>query len=95
MLIDKNNLCLYFLYGLTKDLSNFQFSIEMKKTYLAALERREAMLLSLVDRQVDVKQEILAEMRLEVATARARVLATQEEGTKRTVSLQLSVLALF
>lgn len=52
----------------------------MKKTYLAALERREAMLLSLVDRQVDIKQEILAEMRLEVATARARLLAAQEEG---------------
>ena len=52
----------------------------MKKSYLAALERREAMLLSLVDRQVDIKQEILAEMRLEVAAARARVLAAHEEG---------------
>ena len=38
------------------------------------------MLLSLVDRQVDIKQEILAEMRLEVAAARARVLAAREEG---------------
>ena len=37
-------------------------------------------MLSLVDRQVDIKQEILAEMRLEVATARARLLAAQEEG---------------
>lgn len=54
--------------------------VEMKKTYLAALERREAMLLSLVDRQVEVKQDILAEMRLEVAAARARVLAAREEG---------------
>lgn len=52
----------------------------MKKSYLSALERREAMLLSLVDRQVDIKQEILAEMRLEVAAARARVLAAHEEG---------------
>lgn len=52
----------------------------MKKSYLASLERREAMLLSLVDRQVDIKQEILAEARLEVAAARARVLAAREEG---------------
>jgi len=52
----------------------------MKKAYLASLERREAMLLSLVDRQVDVKQEVLAEMRLEVATAQSRVIAAQEEG---------------
>ena len=52
----------------------------MKKSYLAALERREATLLNLVDRQVDKKQEILAEMRLEVAAARAKVLAAREEG---------------
>lgn len=57
----------------------------MRKAYLSALERREAMLLSLVDRQVDIKQEILAEMRLEVATARARVLAAHEEGKVPTV----------
>lgn len=38
------------------------------------------MLLNLVDRQVDMKQEILAEMRLEVAAARARVIAAHEEG---------------
>ena len=56
------------------------FVAEMKKSYLTALERREATLLNLVDRQVDKKQEILAEMRLEVAAARARVLAAHEEG---------------
>lgn len=64
----------------------------MKKSYLAALERREAMLLNLVDRQVDKKQEILAEMRLEVAAARSKVLATREEGlyiTTRTAVLVL------
>ncbi len=54
--------------------------VEMKKSYLAALERREATILNLVDRQVDSKQEILAEMRLEVAAARAKVLAAREEG---------------
>ena len=54
--------------------------LDMKKTCLAGLERREAMLLGLVDRQVEIKQEILGEMRLEVAAARARVLAAQEEG---------------
>ena len=56
---------------------------EMRKDYLAALERREAMLLSLVDRQVDVKQEILAEMRLEIAASRTRILAAQEEGKQK------------
>lgn len=61
-------------------MGTFNVHIEMKKSYLAALERREAMLLNLVDRQVDKKQEILAEMRLEVAAARAKVLATREEG---------------
>jgi len=52
----------------------------MRKSYLAALERREAMLLTLVDRQVEVKQEMLEEMRMENAAARARVLAAKEEG---------------
>lgn len=54
--------------------------IELRKSYLAALERREAMLLTLVDRQVEVKQEMLEEMRMEVAAARARLLAAKEEG---------------
>ena len=52
----------------------------MRRDYLAALERREAVLLTLLDRQVEAKQEMLAEMRLEVAAARARVLAAKEEG---------------
>ena len=39
------------------------------------------MLLALVDHQVVIKLEILAEMRLEVAAARAQVLAAKEEGT--------------
>ena len=55
---------------------------EMRKSYLASLERREAMLLTLVDRQVEVKQEMLEEMRMENAAARARVLAAKEEGMK-------------
>ena len=54
---------------------------EMRKSYLASLERREASLLTLVDRQVEAKQEMLAELRLEVAAARARVLAARQEGT--------------
>ena len=53
----------------------------MRKSYLAALERREAMLLTLVDRQVEVKQEMLEEMRMVNAAARARVIAAKEEGT--------------
>lgn len=53
---------------------------EVRKSYLTSLEHREAVLLTLVDRQVEVKQEMLEEMRLEVAAARARVLAAKEEG---------------
>ena len=52
----------------------------MRKSYLAALERREAILLALVDKQVEVKQEMLGEARMEIAAARARVLAAREEG---------------
>ncbi len=52
----------------------------MRKNYLTALERREAILLSLLDKQVESKQYMLAEMRLEVAAARARVLTAKEEG---------------
>ena len=33
-----------------------------------------------MDRQVEVKQEMLGELRLEVAAARAKVLAAREEG---------------
>lgn len=53
----------------------------MRKNYIMALERREAVLLTLLDKQVEAKQEMLAEMRFEVAAARARVLAAKEEGT--------------
>lgn len=53
---------------------------EIKDDFHAALERREAELLTLVDRQVEVKQEMLGELRLEVAAARAKVLAAREEG---------------
>ncbi len=53
----------------------------MRKNYVMALERREAVLLTLLDKQVEAKQEMLAEMRFEVAAARARVLAAKEEGT--------------
>ena len=52
----------------------------MRKSYLTSLEHREAVLLALLDKQVEAKQEMLADMRLEVAAARARVLAAKEEG---------------
>ena len=54
--------------------------VEVRNDFHAALERREAELLTLVDRQVEVKQEMLGELRLEVAAARAKVLAAREEG---------------
>lgn len=53
---------------------------EIRNNFHAALERREAELLTLVDRQVEVKQEMLGELRMEVAAARAKVLAAREEG---------------
>ena len=54
--------------------------LEIRNNFHAALERREAELLTLVDRQVEVKQEMLGELRMEVAAARAKVLAAREEG---------------
>ena len=56
------------------------WTVEIKNDFHVALERREAELLTLVDRQVEVKQEMLGELRLEVAAARAKILAAREEG---------------
>ena len=47
---------------------------------LALLERREAILLSQLDQQVELKQEMLQEQREEVAIAFSKVMACQEEG---------------
>ena len=38
------------------------------------------MLLTLLDRQVELKQDMIEEARTEVAAARARILAAKEEG---------------
>ena len=51
-----------------------------QKSYCAALERRETILLTLLDRQVELKQDMIEEARTEVAAARARILAAKEEG---------------
>lgn len=53
---------------------------DLQKSYCAALERRETVLLTLLDRQVELKQEMIEEARIDVATARARILAAKEEG---------------
>ena len=55
-------------------------TLDIRNNFHAALERQEAELPTLVDRQVKVKQEMLGELRMEVAAARAKVLAAREEG---------------
>ena len=47
---------------------------------LALLERRETTLLTQLDQQVELKQEMLQEQREEVAIALSKVMACQEEG---------------
>ena len=58
----------------TNDISDLQ------KAYSAAIERRETVLLTLLDRQVEIKQDMIEEARAEVAAARARIIAAREEG---------------
>lgn len=53
---------------------------ELKGELLTVLERREAVLLSQLDQQVELKQEMLQEQREEVAIALSKVIACQDEG---------------
>ena len=53
---------------------------ELRTQLLAALERRETVLLALVDREVEGLQEGVARQREELSLLRARVLGTSEEG---------------
>ena len=53
---------------------------ELRGQLLTLLERREAVLLSQLDQQVELKQEMLQEQREEVAIALSKVIACQEEG---------------
>ena len=52
----------------------------MKDELMAALEQREAMLLVLLDRQVQKREEIVQDEQEEIALARARAIAAIEEG---------------
>lgn len=54
---------------------------DMRQVYLTALEKREAALLMMVDKQVAIKQCMLQEFRMEIAASRARVLAAKEEAS--------------
>ena len=56
------------------------FLSELQRSYCAAIERRETILLTLLDRQVEIKQDMIEEARTEVAAARARIIAAREEG---------------
>ena len=53
---------------------------EIRDELITMLEHREALLLCLLDKQVEKREKILKEQRMELAVARARVLATKEEG---------------
>ena len=53
---------------------------EIRDELIAVLEHREALLLCLLDKQVEKREKILKEQRMELAAARARALATKEEG---------------
>ena len=53
---------------------------ELRSQLLAALERRETVLLALVDQEVEGLQEEVARQREELSLLRARVLGTMEEG---------------
>ena len=55
-------------------------SAETRRELIAALDQKEAVLLSLLDKQVEVREQILLEQRMELAAARARALAAKEEG---------------
>lgn len=54
---------------------------ETRQELIAALEQKEATLLCLLDKQVEIREQILLEQRMELAAARARALAAKEEGT--------------
>lgn len=56
------------------------FNLDTRKEVLTALEHREATLLCLLDKQVEMKELILEEQRLELASARSRAITTKEEG---------------
>lgn len=53
---------------------------ELRSQVLAALERRETVLLALVDQEVEGLQEQIARQRTELSLLRARILGTIEEG---------------
>lgn len=44
------------------------------------MEHREATLLCLLDKQVELREQILQEQRMEVAAALSRAIAAKEEG---------------
>lgn len=56
---------------------------DAKQELVAALEQKEAVLLCMLDKQVEIREQILLEQRMEVAAARARALATKEEGNQQ------------
>ena len=54
--------------------------IETRNEVIAALEHREAMLLCLLDKQVEIQEKMLQHQRINLATARSRMIAAKEEG---------------
>lgn len=54
--------------------------IETRDEVVAALEHREATLLCLLDKQVELQERMLVQQRKNLAAARSRVIAAKEEG---------------
>ena len=71
------------------------YSIDLQKAYCAAIERRETVLLTLLDRQVEIKQDMIEEARTEVAAARARILAAKEEGMSSSNNMCADLITIF
>lgn len=60
--------------------NNYICFIDTRNEVIAALEHREATLLCLLDKQVELREQILQEQRMEVAAALSRAIAAKEEG---------------
>ena len=65
--------------------------IETRDELVAVLEHREALLLCLLDKQVEKRERILKEQRMELAAARSRALAAKEEGELECMSFTVYV----
>jgi hypothetical protein len=59
-----------------------KYFIDTRNEAIAALEHREATLLCLLDKQVEIQERILQEQRMNLAAARSRTVTAKEELTR-------------